>query len=326
MNRTLAAGHELRVRLYVGQRRSARRAQPPTSRPASRSPRRSRPALAARRTLCARESRALRPPLRRRRAMAVLAGSPRRTRAVRARRGRARVRPRDRRRRLHGSVGRADREGARPGARHPARRGRARRVRCDRPQWRLRRALAHARVAQRSRCASPRTSCTSSSASAPQSFAELHASLARHGIDAHYEANGVLWIATEPYQVDEIDEEVELIRRFGGDARRARRRGGAPRDRHAARARRRLASRRRRRARPRRARLRTAARGARARRAHLRGLAGRSGCRQEAGRVVLDVPGRPRARAAGRARDERLSAARCARCAGACCRSTTTCS
>ena len=50
------------------------------------------------------------------------------------------------------------------------------------------------------------------------SFAELHASLARHGIDAHYEANGVLWIATEPYQVAEIDEEVELIRRFGGDA------------------------------------------------------------------------------------------------------------
>ena len=52
-----------------------------------------------------------------------------------------------------------------------------------------------------------------------ESFAELHASLARHGIDAHYEANGVLWIATEQYQVDEIDEEVELIRRFGGDAR-----------------------------------------------------------------------------------------------------------
>ena len=51
-----------------------------------------------------------------------------------------------------------------------------------------------------------------------QSFAELHATLARHAIDAHYEANGVLWIATEPYQVDEIGEEVELIRRFGGDA------------------------------------------------------------------------------------------------------------
>jgi glycine/D-amino acid oxidase-like deaminating enzyme len=51
-----------------------------------------------------------------------------------------------------------------------------------------------------------------------QSFAELHASLARHGIDARYEANGVLWIATEPYQVEEIDDEVSLIRRFGGDA------------------------------------------------------------------------------------------------------------
>jgi glycine/D-amino acid oxidase-like deaminating enzyme len=49
------------------------------------------------------------------------------------------------------------------------------------------------------------------------SFAELHAALARHDIDAHYEANGVLWIATEPYQVEEIDEEAELIRRFGGD-------------------------------------------------------------------------------------------------------------
>jgi glycine/D-amino acid oxidase-like deaminating enzyme len=49
------------------------------------------------------------------------------------------------------------------------------------------------------------------------SFAELHASLARHGIDARYEANGVLWIATEPYQLAEIDEEAELIRRFGGD-------------------------------------------------------------------------------------------------------------
>jgi glycine/D-amino acid oxidase-like deaminating enzyme len=51
-----------------------------------------------------------------------------------------------------------------------------------------------------------------------ESFSELHASLARHGIDAHYEANGVLWIATEPYQAEEIGEEVALIRRFGGDA------------------------------------------------------------------------------------------------------------
>jgi glycine/D-amino acid oxidase-like deaminating enzyme len=50
------------------------------------------------------------------------------------------------------------------------------------------------------------------------SFAELHASLARHGIDARYEPNGVLWLATEGYQVDEIAEQVELIRRFGGDA------------------------------------------------------------------------------------------------------------
>ena len=49
------------------------------------------------------------------------------------------------------------------------------------------------------------------------SFAELHAALARHGIDARFEANGVLWIASERYQVEEIDDEVELIRRFGGD-------------------------------------------------------------------------------------------------------------
>ena len=49
------------------------------------------------------------------------------------------------------------------------------------------------------------------------SFAELHAALTRHGVDARYEANGVLWIATEPYQVEEIAEEAELIRRFGGD-------------------------------------------------------------------------------------------------------------
>jgi glycine/D-amino acid oxidase-like deaminating enzyme len=52
-----------------------------------------------------------------------------------------------------------------------------------------------------------------------ESFAELHASLARHRIDARYEANGVLWLATEPHQLDEIDDEVALIRRFGGDAR-----------------------------------------------------------------------------------------------------------
>ena len=51
------------------------------------------------------------------------------------------------------------------------------------------------------------------------SFAELHAELARHAIDARYEAGGVLWLATEPHQLAEIGEEVELIRRFGGDAR-----------------------------------------------------------------------------------------------------------
>jgi glycine/D-amino acid oxidase-like deaminating enzyme len=50
------------------------------------------------------------------------------------------------------------------------------------------------------------------------SFAELHAALVRHAIDARYEAGGVLWLATEPHEVDEIADEVALIRRFGGDA------------------------------------------------------------------------------------------------------------
>jgi glycine/D-amino acid oxidase-like deaminating enzyme len=52
-----------------------------------------------------------------------------------------------------------------------------------------------------------------------ESFAALGVTLARHGINARFEGTGVLWIATERYQVDEIDDEVELIRRFGGDAR-----------------------------------------------------------------------------------------------------------
>src|ERR1700712_2729809 len=52
-----------------------------------------------------------------------------------------------------------------------------------------------------------------------ESFAALGVTLARHGIDARFEGNGVLWIATERHQVDEIDDEVALIRRFGGDAR-----------------------------------------------------------------------------------------------------------
>jgi glycine/D-amino acid oxidase-like deaminating enzyme len=50
------------------------------------------------------------------------------------------------------------------------------------------------------------------------SFEELHAALARHAIDARYEPSGVLWIATERYQAEEIAGEAELIRRFGGDA------------------------------------------------------------------------------------------------------------
>ena len=50
------------------------------------------------------------------------------------------------------------------------------------------------------------------------SFAELHAALARHAINARYEATGVLWLATEPHEVEEIADEVALARRFGGDA------------------------------------------------------------------------------------------------------------
>ena len=43
-------------------------------------------------------------------------------------------------------------------------------------------------------------------------FGGLHTSLLRHGIDARYEATGVLWLATERYQVEGIAEEVELSR------------------------------------------------------------------------------------------------------------------
>ena len=150
MNRTLAATHELRVGALRRPGRPPRRADPaaPDHPHAHHSVTAAAPVRAAY-ALRSRESRALRPPLRRCRAVAVLAGPPRRARAVRAGRRRARVRPRDRRRRLHGAVGRADREGAAAGARHPARRGRARRLRRDRPQRRLRRAFADPRPAQR---------------------------------------------------------------------------------------------------------------------------------------------------------------------------------
>ncbi len=149
--------------------------------------------------------------------------------------------------------------------------------------------------------------------------------LARHGINARFEGTGVLWIATERYQVDEIDDEVELIRRFGGDARpldaaatRAEvdsplalggvwhRDGGGLLDPVA------LAYG-----------LRRAVLGMGVRiceRSPVSALRTRGRPRR------AGVPGRPRARAPRRARHERLSAARCARCAGACCRSTTTCS
>ena len=133
----------------------------------------------------------------------------------------------------------------------------------------------------------------------------------------------MLWIATEQYQVDEIDEEVELIRRFGGDAR--------PLD--AAAARREVAT-------PRAlggvwhrdggGLLDPVALAYGLRRAVLElGVRICEGSpvqrtRAEAGRSC-SPPGRARTGAAGRARDERVPAARCARCAGACCPSTTTC-
>ena len=99
---------------------------------------------------CARHAgRSLRSSLRRRRGAALLAGRALRAGAVRPCRGRPRVRPRDRRRRVHRPLGGADREGARAGARRAPGRGRARRVRCHRAQRRLCRALAHARPPQR---------------------------------------------------------------------------------------------------------------------------------------------------------------------------------
>ena len=51
-----------------------------------------------------------------------------------------------------------------------------------------------------------------------EKFAAIGATLARHGIDARFEAQRRALDRDRAHQVAEIDEEVELIRRFGGDA------------------------------------------------------------------------------------------------------------
>lgn len=52
-----------------------------------------------------------------------------------------------------------------------------------------------------------------------ESYAGLLADLARHGIDCDLERSGELEIATEAYQVAELEESAELHRRFGHDVR-----------------------------------------------------------------------------------------------------------
>ncbi len=50
-----------------------------------------------------------------------------------------------------------------------------------------------------------------------ENYRELLASLSRHGIEADVEENGVLSVATAPYQVEDLREHLEDLRRFGGD-------------------------------------------------------------------------------------------------------------
>jgi glycine/D-amino acid oxidase-like deaminating enzyme len=47
-----------------------------------------------------------------------------------------------------------------------------------------------------------------------ENYSELFASLKRHGIDADVEENGTLWVATAPYQVEELREHVADLQRF----------------------------------------------------------------------------------------------------------------
>ena len=50
-----------------------------------------------------------------------------------------------------------------------------------------------------------------------ENFEEMKADLARHGIECDFEENGDLGVALEPHQEDWLEEEAELMRRFGHD-------------------------------------------------------------------------------------------------------------
>jgi glycine/D-amino acid oxidase-like deaminating enzyme len=50
-----------------------------------------------------------------------------------------------------------------------------------------------------------------------ENFRELLASLERHGIEADVEENGILSVATAPYQIEDLREHFEDHQRFGGD-------------------------------------------------------------------------------------------------------------
>ena len=106
-----------------------------------------------------------------------------------------------------------------PGPRDHPRGGRARRVRRQRSQRRTSPSTRSPTACATASRATRRTSCAAPARRPRVVHGADGVTLARHGIDARYEANGVLWIATEPYQLDEIDEEIELIRHFGGEAR-----------------------------------------------------------------------------------------------------------
>jgi glycine/D-amino acid oxidase-like deaminating enzyme len=49
-------------------------------------------------------------------------------------------------------------------------------------------------------------------------FAEMKADLARHRIDASWQETGMLSVATRPHELEELDEEAALLRRYGWQA------------------------------------------------------------------------------------------------------------
>ena len=51
-----------------------------------------------------------------------------------------------------------------------------------------------------------------------ENFAGLAADLERFGIDAEYDPSGSLFVALERHELEGLQEEAELVRRFGGDA------------------------------------------------------------------------------------------------------------